>query len=71
VLIVHEANKVGGVGAEVAALIAEEAFPYLDGPIMRVAGPEVPAMPFSPPLEQAYLPNAEKIGAALEQLAAF
>lgn len=71
VLIVHEANKVGGVGAEVAALIAEEAFPYLDGPIMRVAGPEVPAMPFSPPLEQAYLPTAEKIGAALEQLAAF
>ena len=71
VLIVHEANKVGGVGAEVAAMIAEEAFAYLDGPIMRVAGAEVPAMPFSPPLEHAYLPNQEKIGAALDQLAAY
>lgn len=71
VLIVYEANKTGGVGAEVAALIAEEAFPYLDGPIMRVAGPEVPAIPFSPPLEQAFLPNPDTIGAALDHLAAY
>lgn len=71
VLIVHEANKVGGVGAEVSALIAEEAFAYLDGPVMRVAGAEVPAMPFSPPLEHAYLPNQEKILAALDRLAAY
>ncbi|HUZ03158.1 MAG TPA: alpha-ketoacid dehydrogenase subunit beta [Thermomicrobiaceae bacterium] len=71
VLIVHEANKIGGVGAEVAAMIAEEAFAYLDGPIMRVAGAEVPAMPYSPPLEHAYLPNQEKIGAALDRLAAY
>ncbi|HET9017859.1 MAG TPA: alpha-ketoacid dehydrogenase subunit beta [Thermomicrobiaceae bacterium] len=71
VLIVHEANKVGGVGAEVSAMIAEEAFAYLDGPIMRVTGAEVPAMPFTPSLEHAYLPNQEKIGAALDRLAAY
>ncbi len=71
VLIVHEANRFGGFGAEVAAIIAEEAFPWLDGPVMRIGGPEVPAMPYSKPLESAFLPNAEKIGAALDKLAAF
>ncbi len=71
VLIVHEANRFGGVGAEVSALIAEEAFAWLDAPVMRVGGPEVPAMPYSKPLEAAYLPNQEKIGAALERLSAF
>jgi 2-oxoisovalerate dehydrogenase E1 component beta subunit len=71
VLIVHEANKMGGVGAEVAAIIAEEAFAWLDGPITRVAGPEVPAVPFSRPLENAFLPNAETIGQALDRLSAF
>ncbi|MBX6341341.1 MAG: alpha-ketoacid dehydrogenase subunit beta [Thermomicrobiaceae bacterium] len=70
-LVVYEANKFGGFGAEVAAILAEEAFPYLDGPIMRVAGPEVPGVPYSPPLEQAFMPNADKIGAALERLAAY
>ncbi len=71
VLIVHEANLFGGFGAEVAAFIAEEAFPWLDGPVTRVGGPEVPAMPYSKPLESAFLPNAETIGAALDKLAAF
>lgn len=71
VLIVHEANKMGGVGAEVAAIIAEEAFAWLDAPITRIAGPEVPAVPFSRPLENAFLPNAETIGQALDRLAAF
>jgi len=71
VLIVHEANRVGGVGAEVAAIIAEEAFAWLDAPVMRIGGPEVPAMPFSKPLESAYLPNQQTIGAALERLSAF
>jgi 2-oxoisovalerate dehydrogenase E1 component beta subunit len=71
VLIVHEANKMGGVGAEVSAIIAEEAFAWLDAPIMRVAAPEVPGVPFSRPLEDAFLPNAETIGAALDRLAAY
>ena len=71
VLIVHEDNKTGGVGAEVAALVAEEAFSYLDAPITRLTGPDVPSMPFSPPLEDEFMPNAEKIAAALRRLAAY
>lgn len=70
-LIVYEANKTGGVGAELAAIIAEEVFDYLDGPILRVASPDVPAMPFSPPLEEAFMPNVEKILAAMRKLAAY
>ena len=70
-LIVHEDNITGGVGAEVAALLAEEAFEYLDGPITRVCGPDIPTMPFAPTLEDAYMPNTEKIAAALRKLAAY
>ncbi|HLI51184.1 MAG TPA: alpha-ketoacid dehydrogenase subunit beta [Thermomicrobiaceae bacterium] len=71
VLIVHEANKTGGLGGEVAAIIAEEAFPYLDAPIMRVCGPDAPAIAFSRPLEDAFLPTRETIGATLDKLAAY
>ena len=71
VLIAHEANRFGGIGAEVAAIIAEEAFAWLDGPITRVAAPEAPAMAYSQPLEHAFLPNKETIGAVLDRLAAF
>lgn len=70
VLIVHEANRTGGVGGEVAALIAEHAFEYLDGPITRLAAPDTP-VPYSPPLEDAYRPNAAKILAAARQLLAY
>jgi 2-oxoisovalerate dehydrogenase E1 component beta subunit len=70
-LIVHEANKTGGIGAEVAAIIAEEAFDALDGPVTRLCGPDVPAMGYAPPLEHAYLLDPEAIGRALEQLAAY
>ena len=70
-LIVHEDNVTGGVGAEVSALLAEEAFAYLDGPITRVCGPDIPTMPFAPTLEDVYMPNAEKIAAALRNLAAY
>ncbi len=69
-LIVHEATKTLGVGAEVAAILAEEAFDLLDGPIMRVTAPDTP-VPFSPPLEKAFLPNQDKIYAAAQQLAAY
>lgn len=71
VLIVYEDNLTGGLGAEVAALIAQEAFEYLDGPITRLAGPDVPAMPFSHPMQDFFLPNAEKIAAAARTLAAY
>ncbi|MBI2164795.1 MAG: alpha-ketoacid dehydrogenase subunit beta [Chloroflexi bacterium] len=71
VLIVHEDNKTGGIGAEVAAIIAEEAFQYLDAPIMRLCGPDVPAMPFAPTLEAEFMPSPQKIAAALKKLAAY
>ena len=71
VLIVHEDNLTGGVGAEVAALVAEHAFEHLDAPVMRLCGPDVPAMPFAPTLEAAFMPSAASITAALQRLAAY
>jgi 2-oxoisovalerate dehydrogenase E1 component beta subunit len=70
VLIAHEANRTGGIGGEVAALIAQGAFEYLDGPITRVAAPDTP-VPYSPTLEDAYRPNAAKILAAARELLAY
>ena len=70
-LIAHEDNLTGGIGAEIAALVSEEAFEYLDGPITRVCGPDVPTMPFAQTLEDAYIPDAAKIAAALRRLAAY
>ena len=70
-LIVHEDNITGGVGAEVSALLAEEAFEYLDGPVTRLCGPDIPTMPFAPTLEDVYMPNTDKIAAALRKLAAY
>ncbi|HEX8087282.1 MAG TPA: alpha-ketoacid dehydrogenase subunit beta [Blastocatellia bacterium] len=69
-LIVHEANMTAGFGAEIAALIAGEAFDYLDAPVMRVASLDVP-VPFSPPLEMAMLPSVDKIAAAARRLLAY
>lgn len=71
VLIVHEDTLTGGLGAEVAAIIAQDAFEHLDGPITRLAGPDVPAVPFSHPLEDFFMPNADKIAAAARKLAAY
>jgi pyruvate/2-oxoglutarate/acetoin dehydrogenase E1 component len=70
VLIVHEDALTGGIGAELAAILAEELFEYLDGPITRVAAPDAP-FPYAPPLEAAFLPNAEKILSAARKLAAY
>lgn len=70
VLIVHEDTLTGGIGAELSAILAEELFEYLDGPVTRVAAPNVP-FPYAPPLEAAYLPNAEKILTAARKLAAY
>ncbi|HKZ50662.1 MAG TPA: transketolase C-terminal domain-containing protein, partial [Dehalococcoidia bacterium] len=70
-LIVHEDNLTGGVGAEVAAIIAEEAFDYLDAPVIRVAAPDIPAAPYNPPQEEFFLPNPNTIAAALRRLAAY
>ena len=70
-LIVYEDNLTGGFGAEVAATIAQEAFEYLDGPVTRVASPDVPIAPYSGILEEYVLPNPEKIAAAIRKLAAY
>ena len=70
-LVVHEDNLTGGFGAEVAAIIADQGFEFLDAPVMRVAGPDVPAMPFNHPQEEAFLPNPDKIAAAMRRLAAY
>jgi 2-oxoisovalerate dehydrogenase E1 component beta subunit len=71
VMIVHEDNKTGGLAGEIAAIIAEEAFDYLDGPITRVCAPDVPGVPFSHPMQDFFMPNADKIAAAIRQLAAY
>jgi len=70
-LILHEDNKFGGIGAEVAAIIAEEALFELDAPIRRVCGPNVPAMGYAKEYEEAFMPNPERIAAAMRDLAAF
>lgn len=69
-LVVHEANLTAGFGGEVAALIAQEAFEYLDAPVTRVASLDVP-VPFSPPLEMAMLPSVDKIANAARSVLAY
>ncbi len=70
-LVVHEDNLTLGLGAEIAAVIASEGFEYLDGPVMRLAGPDVPAVPFSKTMQDFFMPNADKIAEALRKLAAY
>ena len=69
-LVVHSANQLAGVGAEVAALIAQQAFEWLDAPVMRLGGLDTP-VPFSPPLEDAYRPNPQTIYQAAKKLASY
>jgi 2-oxoisovalerate dehydrogenase E1 component beta subunit len=70
-IVVYEDNYSGGWGAEISASIAEGAFAYLDGPIVRVAGPDIPAMPYNHPQEEYFMPNPEKIIKAMRELAAY
>jgi 2-oxoisovalerate dehydrogenase E1 component beta subunit len=70
VVIIDEANQMCAAGAQVAALIAEKGFEDLDGPVVRVATPDVP-IPFSPPLEQAVLPSVERVKEACRDLLAY
>jgi 2-oxoisovalerate dehydrogenase E1 component beta subunit len=70
-MVVYEDNRTYGAGAEVVATIAEEAMFDLDGPLVRIGGPDVPAMPFAGPLEHFFMPDADKIHAAMKDLAAF
>jgi 2-oxoisovalerate dehydrogenase E1 component beta subunit len=70
-LVVYEDNLTGGFGAEVAAVIAQDAFEFLDGPVTRVASPDVPLTPYSSVLEDCVLPNPDKIAKAIRDLAAY
>src|SRR5580704_1918648 len=69
-LIVHEDTRTGGIAGEIAALVCEGAFEDLDGPIARVTSLDTP-VPYSPPLEERFLPNAEKVAAAARDLAKY
>jgi 2-oxoisovalerate dehydrogenase E1 component beta subunit len=70
-VVIHEDHRTLGIGAEVSAIIAEEAFDCLDAPIVRVTAPDVPAIPFSAPLEKFYMPSVEKIVTAFERTAGY
>ena len=70
-LVVHEDNKFGGVGAEVSAIIGEEALFELDAPIRRLCGPDVPAMGYAKEYEEAFMPSPESIADAMRDLARF
>ena len=69
-LVLHEATRTGGIGAEIAAVLAERCFEYLDAPLVRVTAPDTP-IPFSPPMEEFFLPNAEKVCRAARALAGY
>ena len=70
IAIAHEAYRTCGMGGELAALISEDAFEWLDAPLVRITAPDTP-VPYSPPLEDAFRPNAGKIAGALRDLAAY
>jgi 2-oxoisovalerate dehydrogenase E1 component beta subunit len=70
VLVAHEATRSAGVGAEIAALVAERCFEHLDAPVRRLTAPDVP-IPFSPSLEQAVLPQLDDVKEALDDLLAY
>jgi 2-oxoisovalerate dehydrogenase E1 component beta subunit len=69
-VLVHEDHKTLGIGAEIAALLSEDLFEYLDAPVVRVAAPDAP-VPYSPPLEEFYLPNESDIIDAVNRVIAF
>ena len=70
-MVVYEDNKFLGVGAEVAAQIAEKAMFELDAPVVRVGGPHVPAMPYAPTLEHWFLPDVDRLEQEMRKLAEF
>jgi 2-oxoisovalerate dehydrogenase E1 component beta subunit len=69
-LVLHEASRTGGIGGEIAAMLAEEAFEWLDAPVVRVASIDTP-VPYSPPLEDYYLPQTKDVVSAARKLAGY
>jgi 2-oxoisovalerate dehydrogenase E1 component beta subunit len=70
-LVAYEDNRFGGYGAEICAMVAEEAFDYLDGPVSRIAGPDVPGVPYNHALEDWFMLSPAKIADAIRKLAAY
>ena len=70
-LIIHEDNKFGGIGAEISAMVAEEALFDLDAPIRRLCAPDVPAMGYAMPLEEAYMSSPAKMADAMRDMVKF
>ncbi len=70
IILLHEDTRTLGLGAELAAIISEKAFEYLDGPLLRVTAPDSP-VPYSPPLEEAFLPSAGRLVNAARRLASY
>src|SRR5665213_2997243 len=70
-LIIHEDNKFGGIGAEISAMVSEEALFDLDAPIRRLCGPDVPAMGYAQPLEDAFMISTERMVTAMRELVQF
>lgn len=70
-LIVHEDNEFLGIGAEIAAIVADKGFSYLDAPVKRLCGPNVPAMPYNGNQQEWFMPNVEKIEQAIRDLVEF
>ena len=70
-LVVSEANLTGSVSGEISAIVAREAFEWLDGPVMRLGAPDVPAVAYAKPMLNFFVPSAEKIEAAMLELARY
>ena len=70
VLVLHEDTRTGGFGGEIAATIAEEAFESLDAPVRRITAPDTP-VPFSPPLEKAFIPQVADVAGGIRELAEY
>lgn len=70
-LIVYEDNRTLGYGAEVAAILSDEGFEYMDGPIRRLTGPDVPGVPYSHPMQEAFMPNPDKIADAIRDIVSY
>jgi pyruvate/2-oxoglutarate/acetoin dehydrogenase E1 component len=69
-LILHEASLTGGIGGEISAIISQEAFEWLDAPVVRVASIDTP-VPYSPPMEDYYLPQVKDVLDTARKLAAY
>jgi 2-oxoisovalerate dehydrogenase E1 component beta subunit len=70
VILLHEDTQIGGFAGELAAIISEEAFEYLDGPIRRITAPNTP-VPYSPPLEEFFLPKVSDVVRVARELYAY